>query len=150
MSYPQVHITETPFDPEAAHNEFRMALGDSGAIVGFTGVVRGKGDIESLTLSHYPEFTESEIARIGAEAAKRWPLTGWRIIHRIGEMAPRESIVFVATASVHRRAAFEAADFLMDYLKSEAPFWKQEKRGGKTHWIEPRTADYADKKRWSS
>ena len=149
MSYSQIHITDKPFDPEAAHREFRETLGDTGAIVTFTGVVRGEGDIETLTLSHYPGFTEAEIARIGDEASKRWPLTGWHIIHRIGEMAPREPIVFVATASPHRRAAFEAADFLMDYLKSEAPFWKQERRGGETHWIEPRETDYTDKKRWS-
>jgi len=145
----QVHITNKIFDPETAHRKFREALGDSGAIVAFTGLVRCEKDIETLTLSHYPEFTESEIARIGQEAAKRWPLTGWRIIHRVGEMVPREPIVFVATASAHRRAAYEAADFLMDYLKSEAPFWKQERRGGKTHWIDPREVDYADKERWS-
>jgi molybdopterin synthase catalytic subunit len=149
VSYPQIHITDTSFDPEAAHREFRDALEDTGAIIAFTGVVRGEGEIKSLMLSHYPGFTEAEIARIGEEASKRWGLTGWQIIHRIGKMAPREPIVFVATASAHRRAAFEAADFLMDYLKSEAPFWKQEQRGGETHWIEPRKADYADKKRWS-
>ena len=127
MSYPQIHITDKPFDPEKAQREFRVGLGDTGAIIAFTGVVRGEGEIESLILSHYPGFTEAEITRIGEEASTRWSLTGWHIIHRIGKMTPRDPIVFVATASTHRRAAFEAADFLMDYLKSEAPFWKQER-----------------------
>lgn len=145
-----VVVTDKPFDPEAVHAEFRSRAGDAGAIVAFTGLVRGWGDVTALTLSHFPEFTESEIARIGAEAESQWPLTAWHVVHRIGEMTPGEPIVFVATASKHRRAAFEAADFLMDYLKSEAPFWKQETRANATHWIEPRAQDIADKKRWEN
>jgi len=145
-----VVVTDMSFDPEMVHAEFRKTVGDAGAIVAFTGLVRGEGDITALTLSHFPEFTESEIARIGAVAETKWPLTAWHVVHRIGKMAPGEPIVVVATASKHRRAAFEAADFLMDYLKSEAPFWKQETRGAESRWIEPRAQDIADKKRWES
>lgn len=145
-----VLVTDKPFDPEAEHRQFRNRAGDAGAIVAFTGVVRGEGGVTTLTLSHYPEFTDTEIARIGQKAEVRWPLTAWHVVHRIGDMSPGEPIVFVATASKHRRAAFEAADFLMDYLKSEAPFWKQETRGEATRWIEPRTQDIADIKRWEA
>jgi len=149
-----VNITDTPFSPEALHAEFRANLGgDAGAITAFTGVVRGgKGgdDVQSLTLSHYPDFTEKLIEDMGAEAMKRWPITAWHITHRVGEMQPSDPIVFVATASKHRRASFEAADFLMDYLKSEAPFWKQETRGQTQDWIEPRGQDIDDKSRWDN
>ena len=145
-----VLVTDKPFDPEAVHRDFRGRAGDAGAIVAFTGLVRGEGDVTTLSLSHYPDFTESEIARIGRQAETKWPLTAWHVVHRIGDMSPGEPIVFVATASKHRRAAFEAADFLMDYLKSEAPFWKKETRGEQAHWIEPRAEDIADKKRWEA
>ena len=101
-----------------------------------------------MTLSHYAGFTEKEIIKIVNKAEKRWSILNWRIIHRVGVMLPGEPIVFVATASIHRRASFEAADFLMDYLKSEAPFWKSEKSLGKKKWIEPRLQDLNDKKRW--
>jgi len=145
-----VIITDKPFDPEAAHAEFRNSIGDAGAIVAFTGLVRGKDNVSSLTLSHYPDFTESEITRIGKKASLQWQLAGWHVTHRIGEMKPGEPIVFVAAASPHRREAFEAADFIMDYLKSEAPFWKQETRAGETDWIEPREQDLTDIKRWGT
>jgi len=140
-------ITDSAFDPEAELAAFRQESEGAGAVVSFTGIVRGEADV--LTLSHYPGFTESEVARIGEQAAQRWPLLGYKIIHRIGAMTPGEVIVFVAAASAHRRAAFEAADFMMDYLKSDAPFWKQEETDGKAQWIEPRGADVNDLKRWS-
>lgn len=147
-----VNITDKPFSPEALQAEFRANLsGDTGAITAFTGVVRGgeKGDdVQSLILSHYPDFTEGLIEKMGEEAMKRWPITAWHVTHRVGEMQPLEPIVFVVTASKHRRASFEAADFLMDYLKSEAPFWKQEQRSGAQNWIEPRAQDIDDKARW--
>ncbi len=150
----RVTITDQPFSPEALHAKFRQSLsGDVGAIVTFIGVVRGADDKnapQSLTLSHYPDFTESLIENMGKTAMERWPIEAWHITHRIGTMAPKDPIVFVATASKHRRAAFEAADFLMDYLKSEAPFWKQEMRGGTQDWIEPRGQDIKDKSRWES
>ena len=141
-------ICETPFDPETEHKAFRDSISGAGAIVAFTGLVRGEGEGLTLTLSHYPNFTESQILEIVKTAEKRWPLMGWRILHRVGAMKAKEPIVFVATASRHRRDAFEAADFLMDYLKSEAAFWKSESVDGKERWIEPRAQDITDKKRW--
>ena len=133
----------SPFDPEESHKNFRSAVSGAGAIVAFTGLVRDGSDSKALTLtlSHYPDFTETEIRRIAEQAEQRWPLTGWQIIHRVGAMQADEPIVFVATASAHRRAAFEAADFLMDYLKSEAPLWKRETVDGQDSWIEPRIQD---------
>ena len=150
MSARLIQIASEAFDPEEVHKAFRAAVSGAGAIVAFTGLVRGGGQDLTLTLSHYPDFTEAEIESIAKQADERWPLTGWRIIHRVGHMTADEPIVFVATASQHRRAAFEAADFLMDYLKSEAPFWKSETIEGKQNWIEPRAQDISDKKRWSS
>lgn len=144
-----ITITDCTFEPEVELALFRRSSQAAGAggVVSFTGLVRGDADV--LTLSHYAGFTEAQIARIGKQAAKRWPLLAYRVIHRIGAMTPGEPIVFVAAASPHRRAAFEAVDFMMDYLKSEAPFWKQEERAGETHWIEPRREDADDLKRWN-
>jgi len=145
-----LQILSEAFDPETAHRSFRETISGAGAIVAFTGLVRGTKQDLTLTLSHYPDFTEAEITRIAALAEERWPLIGWSIIHRVGPMKANEPIVFVATASAHRRTAFEAADYLMDFLKSEAPFWKSETIDGKQSWIEPRAQDIDDKKRWSS
>jgi len=117
-------VTDTPFDPEGEHAKFRRALRDCGAITAFTGVVRAKGGVDGLSLSHYPDFTEQEIDKIAAKAKARWDLSGLMIIHRVGDLTAGEPIVFVAAASDHRRESFEAADYVMDYLKSEAPFWK--------------------------
>jgi len=142
-------ICEASFDPEAEHKVFRDSVGGAGAIVAFTGLVRGEDEGLTLTLSHYPDFTEGQILEIAKTAESRWPLAGWRILHRVGAMKAEEPIVFVATASRHRRDAFEAADFLMDFLKSEAAFWKSESVDGKTRWIEPRAQDIDDKKRWT-
>ena len=150
MTASHLKICEGSFDPEAEHKTFREAVGGAGAIVAFTGLVRSEGEDLMLTLSHYPDFTENQILNIAKQAENRWPLAGWRILHRVGEMQAEEPIVFVATASRHRRDAFEAADFLMDYLKSEAAFWKSESVDGKTRWIEPRTQDIDDKKRWNA
>lgn len=149
MTSNYLKICETSFDPETEHKAFREAVGGAGAIVAFTGLVRGEGQDLTLTLSHYPDFTESQILEIAKQAEARWPLAGWRILHRVGAMQAEEPIVFVATASRHRRDAFEAADFLMDYLKSEAAFWKSECVDGKDRWIEPRAQDIDDKKRWT-
>lgn len=152
-----VNITDKPFDPERLHAQFRQSLGDdAGAITAFTGVVRGSAKdsrdetVQDLTLSHYPDFTQAQILKMGELAAQRWPITAWHITHRVGTIGPKEPIVFVATASKHRRASFEAADFLMDYLKSEAPFWKQERKAGMQDWIEPRAQDINDKSRWKT
>lgn len=150
MTVSFLKICNENFDPEAEHKAFRETVGGAGAIVAFTGLVRGEGEDLTLTLSHYPDFTESQVLDIAKQAESRWPLVGWRILHRVGTMQEEEPIVFVATASRHRRDAFEAADFLMDYLKSEAAFWKSESVDGKERWIEPRAQDIKDKKRWDA
>lgn len=145
----RVSITAEPFAPEQLMRLFRESAGDSGAIATFTGYVRGEaGEVETLRLSHYPGMTESEIERIIKTAHTRWGLTACHISHRVGDIAAGEAIVFVTAASAHRRDAFEAVDFLMDYLKSEAPFWKQEIGPKGAIWIEPRPQDKTDIARW--
>jgi len=122
---------------------------DVGAIVTFTGTVRDiGGTLHSMTLEHYPGMTEKELKRIAGEAEKRWPLLGCRVIHRFGTLAPGDNIVLVITLSAHREAAFKAADFLMDYLKSSAPFWKKEQTGDKENWVQSREKDETALKRW--
>jgi molybdopterin synthase catalytic subunit len=127
---------------------------DVGAVVTFTGVCRGAEDgkpIAALTLEHYPGMAEAEIERHVAEAAARWPLAGITVIHRYGRIAPGEDIVLVVTASSHRQAAFAAAEFVMDYLKTRAPFWKQVEESGnsaRTAWVEAKTEDDAAADRW--
>jgi molybdopterin synthase catalytic subunit len=125
---------------------------DIGAVVTFTGVVRGTaGDaaIASMTLEHYPGMTEAELEQVEAEAHKRWPLYATRIVHRVGTLAPGDNIVLVVTASAHRHAAFEAAAFLMDYLKTRAPFWKKETdAAGTGHWVDARESDDEALERW--
>jgi molybdopterin synthase catalytic subunit len=125
---------------------------DIGAVVTFTGTVRGaagESPITSMTLEHYPGMTEAELARVEAEANDRWPLSASLIVHRIGELHPGNNIVLVVTASAHRHAAFEAAEFLMDYLKSRAPFWKKEARpDGTSEWVDARETDTAALQRW--
>jgi len=144
-----IRVTDTSFNPEAELTAFRKANPQAGAITSFTGIVRDDGETEALTLSHYPGFTERHIEAFVAEAKSRWNISAAHIIHRVGRMKPGEPIVFVATASAHRRAAFEACDYLMDRLKSDAPFWKSEMKAGRKHWIEPRAQDAADLSRWS-
>lgn len=122
--------------------------GDVGAVVTFTGVVRGSDDVDAMTLEHYPAMTEAALAEIEAEARARWPLTGATIIHRVGRLLPGERIMMVATASRHRAAAFEAAAFLMDYLKTRAPFWKKEEARGEGRWVDARETDDAAAARW--
>jgi molybdopterin synthase catalytic subunit len=124
------------------------AEGDPGAVASFTGHVRREGDLAALTLEHYPHMTEGEIARIAEEAASRWPLSGVTVIHRIGQLAPGARIVLVAVAATHRQAAFQACEFLMDYLKTHAPFWKEEKRGTERHWVEAHAGDDRAAERW--
>ena len=122
--------------------------GDPGAVASFTGHVRKEGDLSALTVEHYPGMTEAEIARMADEAATRWPLTGVTVIHRVGRLEPGARIVLVAVASSHRKAAFEACEFLMDYLKTSAPFWKEEARGGERHWVAARQSDDTAMNRW--
>ena len=124
------------------------AKGGVGAVASFVGVVRGSDGVTSMTLEHYPGMTEREIARHVAEAQARWPLLGVTVIHRIGKLAVGDNIVFVAAASAHRQAAFAACEFLVDYLKTRAPFWKLEERGGNADWVAARAEDEDAVKRW--
>ena len=143
-----IRIQPEDFDVGAEANLLARGRGDVGAVVTFTGHVRGEAGLTALTLEHYPGMTEREIASHVREAEQRWPLTGVTIVHRIGRLEPGARIVLVATSSGHRQAAFAAAEFLMDYLKTRAPFWKQvEKPSGKT-WVEAKAADDAAAERW--
>jgi molybdopterin synthase catalytic subunit len=119
-----------------------------GAVASFIGVVRGDDGLTALKLEHYPAMTEAEIEKIVAEAEQRWPLQGVTIIHRVGRLPVGEQVVFVGVASSHRGAAFEACEFLMDYLKTRAPFWKQEERGAAAGWVEAKSSDDAQAARW--
>ena len=146
-----VRIQSEPFDAAAEAKKLSGGRTDVGALVTFTGICRGNEGSEpivALTLEHYPGMAEAEIERHVAEAVARWPLIGVTVIHRHGRIQPGEDIMMVATASSHRQAAFAAAEFLMDYLKTRAPFWKQvEKADGKI-WVEAKTTDDAAAERW--
>lgn len=150
-SPPQISVQTGDFDIGAEIHRLTAGNQDIGAVVSFTGLVRemtGAGAISTMELEHYPGMTERALAEIAAEAAARWPLQGVRVIHRHGPLAPGDRIVLVLTASRHRQAAFEAAEFLMDYLKSRAPFWKKEIRRDGSEWVESRSSDEAALKRW--
>jgi molybdopterin synthase catalytic subunit len=148
-----IRLQREAFDVAAETAALARGRSDVGAVVTFTGVCRADENgeaIAALTLEHYPGMAEAEIVRYVDEAHARWPLLGVTVIHRYGRIAPGEGIVLVVTASSHRRAAFAAAEFLMDYLKTRAPFWKQvETTGGKT-WVEAKSTDDAASERWSS
>jgi len=128
--------------------------GDSvGAVVSFSGVVRGESGGEkllALQLEHYPGMTERELSRIAAEATARWQLSAVTIIHRVGVLRPKDQIVLVVTASAHRQAAFDGCAFVMDYLKTQAPFWKKETRSSGEYWIEARSSDDEAAARWDA
>jgi len=148
---PNIRVQAEPFD--AAHESQRLTAGrnDVGALVTFTGLCRDEGGrLSTLELEHYPGMAEAEIARIAAQAKERWPLMGLTAIHRTGKIAPGEPIVLVVTASAHRKAAFEAAEFLMDFLKTKAPFWKKQhhKDGASGDWVDARDADDDAADRW--
>jgi molybdopterin synthase catalytic subunit len=144
-----VRIGPEDFDCAAEVAGLTAGRRDIGAIVTFTGTVRGDEALAALTLEHYPGMTEAELARVEAEACARWPLQGTRIVHRVGTLRPGDNIVLVVTASAHRQDAFAAAEFLMDYLKSRAPFWKKETlRDGTSRWVEARASDLAAAARW--
>ena len=124
-----------------------------GAIALFVGTVRGLSSdngVTAMTLEHYPGMTESELERIETEARTRWPLEDVTIIHRVGRLEAGDQIVLVGAASPHRQAAFDAAQFIMDFLKTDAPFWKAEERGDETSWVDARESDNAARKRWTS
>lgn len=148
-----VRLQREPFDVATEIERMTRGRTDIGAVVTFTGLCRADEDgepIAALTLEHYPGMAEAEIARHVEEARARWPLLGVTVLHRHGRLTPGDVIVLVATASSHRQAAFAAAEFLMDYLKTRAPFWKQvEKVSGKT-WVGAKAADDSAAERWSA
>jgi len=148
-----VRLQREPFDAAAEAAALVRGRSDVGAVVTFTGICRGIEDgepIAALTLEHYPGMAEAEIERHVAEAANRWRLLGVTIIHRYGRITPGEDIVLVVTASSHRKAAFAAAEFLMDYLKTRAPFWKEVERAGSKTWVEAKASDDASIERWTT
>jgi molybdopterin synthase catalytic subunit len=147
-----VRVQREDFDIGAEVARLTAGRTDVGAVVTFTGTVRDGSDeaaIASMTLEHYPGMTEDELARVETEAAQRWPLKGSLIVHRVGTLKPGDNIVLVVTTSSHRQAAFEAAQFLMDYLKTRAPFWKKELGlDGSERWVDARESDDRAAERW--
>ena len=153
MTFPvTIRIQEADFDVAAETAAMTRGRTDIGAVVSFMGLCRGvEGDdtVAALTLEHYPGMAEEEIQRHADEAIKRWPITALTIIHRVGRLVPGDNIVLVLAASAHRQAAFAAAEFLMDYLKANAPFWKREERSDGSRWVEAHSRDDAALARWS-
>ncbi|MBN9241510.1 MAG: molybdenum cofactor biosynthesis protein MoaE [Mesorhizobium sp.] len=148
---PVVRIQADDFDTASEIAALTTGRSDIGAVVTFSGLCRDEaGRLAALELEHYPGMAEAEIGRIAAEAAERWPLQGVTVIHRYGRIKPGDNIVLVVTASTHRQAAFEAASFLMDYLKSRAPFWKKEHGvdGSEGGWVDAKEADDEAAARW--
>jgi len=146
----RVVVQEAPFDPGAELNAFGKGDTDIGAVVSFTGVTRDvSGGLNRMQIEHYPGMTERALTQICEEAQKRWVLADVLIIHRFGTLAPGDTIMMVATASRHRADAFAAADFLMDYLKSRAPFWKKEVAADGADWVAAKDSDEDALDRWS-
>ncbi len=149
---PSIRIQSEDFDVAAEIAALSAGRSDIGAVVSFAGLCRDEGGrLAALELEHYPGMAEAEIGRVAAEAEARWPLKGLLAIHRYGMIRPGEQIVLVIAAASHRRAAFEAADFMMDYLKTRAPFWKREhlRDGSSGGWVEARGEDDEAAERWS-
>jgi molybdopterin synthase catalytic subunit len=148
-----VRLQREDFDIAAEVARITGGRTDIGAVVTFTGICRdheaGHG-VAALTLEHYPGMAEEEIARHVEEAKRRWPLLAVTVIHRYGRLVPGDNIVLVVTASAHREAAFAAASFLMDYLKTRAPFWKLEERADGAAWVEAKDSDDAAAERWGA
>lgn len=146
-----IRVQETAFNAGDELNAFTQRQQSSGAVVSFTGVVR---DVESslryMEIEHYPSMTEAALKTIAKDAQSRWALEDFLVIHRYGKLAPSEQIMMVATASSHRADAFAAADFLMDFLKSRAPFWKKEVTKSGDSWVDSKSSDEAALKRWDS
>jgi molybdopterin synthase catalytic subunit len=143
-----VRLQREDFDIGAEIARLTAGRTDVGAVATFTGICRGTEGVAAMTLEHYPGMAEAEIERHVAEAQSRWPLLGVTVIHRFGRFSPGENIVLVVATSLHREAAFAAAEFLMDYLKVSAPFWKKEERAGGAGWVEAKQTDNAAAGRW--
>ena len=148
-----VRLADLPVAAERELAEFTAGLAGEGAVVSFLGIARPRSAdgeaVERLVLDHHPRLTLRSLEEIAAAARARFGISALRIVHRSGTVAPGETIVFVAAAAEHRRAAFEAADYMMDRLKTDAAFWKREDRPGGSHWIEPRDEDHDARARWS-
>lgn len=146
----KILVQEAPFDGGEELNTFTKAQENMGAIVSFTGVVRNmdEGALQQMDIEHYPGMTERALEKIANDALARWDLGDILVIHRFGALKPQEPIMMVATASRHRKDAFEAADFLMDYLKSRAPFWKKEHSETSKEWVASKQEDEDALKRW--
>jgi molybdopterin synthase catalytic subunit len=146
-----VRLQTEPFDTGAEIARLTSGRTDAGAVVSFTGLCRADGEtgtISAMVLEHFPGMAEDELGRLETEARKRWPLLDVLIVHRHGRLVPGEEIVLVVTVSAHREAAFQGANFLMDYLKTSAPFWKKEERIDGTSWVEAKQTDDAARNRW--
>jgi len=141
-----IHIQTEPFD--LAREVEALSNGGAGAVATFSGAVRAEDGLTALVLEHYPGMTEHEIARQVEEAGRRWRLIAVTVIHRVGDLKPGERIVLVAVAASHRGDAFAACEFLMDHLKTKAPFWKEERRGAGSRWVEARASDDEALERW--
>ena len=147
----RVRLQDTPFDPGRELAELRGSGSEAGAMACFVGTVRSDvaRPISSMTIEHYPGMTEAAISGHVDEAMRRWPLLDCLVVHRFGELLPGECIVLVATLAVHRSEAFSAAEFLMDYLKSRAPFWKKEHTPAGSRWVDATGTDEDALGRWS-
>jgi molybdopterin synthase catalytic subunit len=148
-----IAVQAEPFDAAALLADFSARAAGAGAVATFTGLVRGENDgaaVSALELDHHPRLTERTIAAIGADAVARFALQDLAIVHRFGALLPGEAIVFVAAAASHRAAAFDAVDYVMDRLKTEAPFWKREQREDGAHWLEARDSDHQARRRWGA
>lgn len=150
---PHVRIQEADFDTAAEISRLTKGRADVGAVVTFTGLCRSEdGALAALELEHYPGMAEAEIRRIADEAMRRWPVAGITAIHRVGKIRPGENIVLVVAVSAHRHAAFDAASFLMDFMKSRAPFWKKQHRtdAAPGDWVDAKETDDASLIRWGA
>ena len=141
-----VSVQAEPIDMAAAFAD--IATAGVGGVATFTGIVRADDGVSTLELEHYPGATEAALRRLADEAVARWSLAGATIVHRVGVMHPGDPVVFVGTAAEHRAAAIESCAFLIDRLKTEAPFWKRETRSGEARWVEPRDGDSHAAARW--
>jgi len=145
----EISIQEADFDVGMETGALTSGRDDIGAVASFVGLVRG-GEIRAMTLEHYPAMTEKALAEIVAEAKRRWELLGVRVIHRVGRLLPGDRIVLVVVTSSHRHDAFAACEFIMDYLKTQAPFWKREETTAGSRWVDARESDDQALQRWSS
>ncbi len=145
-----IRVAVQPAPIDVAAELAAIERGGAGAVASFTGLVRGDGGVTGLELEHYPGMTEAALMAVAEEAAKRWGLLAVTIVHRIGAMAPGDRIVFTAAAAAHRAAALAACAYLIDRLKTDAPFWKRETRGEAAEWVEARAGDAAAARRWGS